>query len=401
MIHPGQPIVKDMSVRRFVHAECARVQQPVVERAARAAAAADPSDDVHQQLPHGLSAASVRDYTAEWERYRQFAQERREQIPGEAVQWDLALLWEFLQHRASTCRPTTIKQILTKLAHFGIRHGFVLASSKFDGLPADHKAIHKMMQQLKLNAREDAAADGIKYAPVDRCTPIGVRGVSMLLSSFQVINRQSFLRLRRADRHNVALSMMQHTGGMRYGQFVSRDYNLSSFLPDPADISQRLITDWSRYSGRRTFAIEFPASPNFASMWYKVLAPNGDLLATYPAATLLQWHFEQLREAGETRVYAPVLGASTTREARQQWLRSAFLDALPIAEVEARELIEGVTPHSFRAGLSGDLYREGVAIQRIAAICRWSSMRVVRIYAERPCMSMSLLTLGFRLINRD
>ena len=393
--------MKDMSVRRFVHADCARVQQPVVERAARAAEAADPADGVHQQLPHGLSAPSVKDYTAEWERYKQFAAERREQIPGEAVQWDLALLWEYMQHRASTCRPTTIKQILTKLAHFGVRHGFILANSKFDGSPADHKAIHKMMQQLKLDARKGATARGTNYAPVERCTPIGVRGVSMLLSGFQVVNRQAFLRLRRVDRHNLALAMMQHTGGMRYGQFVTRDYNLPSFVADPADASLRLVTDWSRYAGRRTFAIEFPGSPNFASMWYKVLAPNGDLLATYPAATLLHWHFEQLREAGETRVYAPVLGESTSREARQQWLRSALLDALPIAEVEARALIDGVSPHSFRAGLSGDLFREGVAIPRIAAICRWSSMQVVRIYAERPCMSMSRLTVNFRLIVRN
>ena len=256
------------------------------------------------------------------------------------------------------------------------------------------------MQQLKLDARAEAAASGVEYAPVDRCTAIGVRGVSMLLSSFQVTNRQQFLRLNRVDRHNLAGAVMQHTGGMRFGQFTTRDYPLRAFLIDPSDTTIRLVTDYSRYAGRRQYSIEFPASPPFASMWYKVWAPNGDLIATYPAATLLHWHFDQLREAGEWRVFAPVLGAAPSREARQQWLRSALLDALPISEVEARALIDDVSPHSFRAGLSGDLYREGVSQQRIMSICRWNSIKVVRIYAERPCMSMSMLTTGFRLIIR-
>ena len=108
-------------------------------------------------------------------------------------------------------------------------------------------------------------------------------------------------------------------------------------------------------------------------MWYKIWAPNGDLITTYPAATLLHWHFDQIQQAGETRIFAPVLGATVSREARQQWLRTALLDALPLAETEARALIDQVTPHSFRSGLSGDLFREGVALQRVGSICRWNS----------------------------
>lgn len=53
----------------------------------------------------------------------------------------------------------------------------VCVISKFDGAPAAHKVIHtncRMLYQLKLNARAEAAASGENYAPVDRCTPIGV-----------------------------------------------------------------------------------------------------------------------------------------------------------------------------------------------------------------------------------
>ena len=399
MIRPGQPIVRDMSLRRFVHAQCAKVQQPVIQRAQRQQQSNAERQDC-TELPHGLSERSLQSYQTEWDRYVSFAGERRAEIPGAVVPWDMQLLWHYLQSRSATCKPTTVKQILTKLSHFGALHGFVLANSKFDGAPAAHKAIHRMMQQLKLNARAEAAAAGADYAPVDRCTPIGVRGVSMLLSAFQVTNRQQFLRLRRADRHHIAGAIMQHTGAMRFGQFGERDYTISSFITD-ATASKRLVTDWSRYAGQRQFSIEFSSSPQFASMWYKVYAPNGDLLESYPAATLLQWHFDELQAAGETRVFAPTPGETVSREARQQWLRAALLDALPIEEREARALVEHVSPHSFRAGLAGDLYREGVALQRIGSICRWNTPRVVRIYAERPCMSMSMLTMGFRLITRE
>ena len=399
LIRPGHPIVRDVSLRCFVHAQCAKVQQSVVQRAARQQQ--EEATQENGDLPHGLSDRSLESYQVEWDRYVSFAGDRRDKVPGAAVPWDMQLLWEYLCFRSSTCKPATIKQILTKLSHFGAINGFILANSKFDGAPAAHKAIHRMMQQLKLNARAEAAASGEGYAPVDRCTPIGVREMSMLLSSFQVTNRQRFLRLRRADRHHLANSVMQHTGGMRYGQFVTRDYTISSFLLDATDASLRLVTDYSRYAGQRQFSVEFSSSPQFASMWYKIYAPNGDLIETYPASTLLQWHFDELRQAGETRVFAPTPGATTSREERQQWLRAALFDALPIEEREARALVEQVTPHSFRSGLSGDLYREGVALIRIGSICRWNSVRVVRIYAERPSLCMSMLTVGFRLILRE
>ena len=77
-----------------------------------------------------------------------------------------------------------------------------------------------------------------------------------------------------------------------------------------------------------------------------------------------------------------------------------LLAALPISEREARAAVEEVTPHSFCAGLAGDLFRAGVSLQRIQSICRWNVPRVVRIYAERPCLSASRLTEGFRLIER-
>ena len=186
---------------------------------------------------------------------------------------------------------------------------------------------------------------------------------------------------------------------MRFGGFAARNYTLESFTID-AEGSIRLITDYARYSGLRQFAIEFAASPRFEDMWYNIYAPSGALIDSYPAATLLHWHFRRLQRDGEQRVFAPVAGEHCSRDDRQAWIRDTLLAALPISEREARAAVEDVTPHSFRAGLAGDLYRAGVSLQRIRSICRWNTPRVVLIYAERPCLSASRLTEGFRLIER-
>ena len=256
-----------------------------------------------------------------------------------------------------------------------------------------------MKKQLAIDAREAARSAGATYEPVDRCTPVGQKGVSMILSAFALTSEEKFNALSRSDRHHVAGLMMQHTGGMRFGGFAKMNYTLDSFAVY-ASGSIRLVTDWSRYSGRRQFAIEFSSSPRFEAMWYHIYAPNGDLIDSYPAATLLLWHFRRLQRDGERHVFAPELGHTCSRDDRQELIRQALLSALPVSEREARVAVEDVSPHSFRAGLAGDLFRAGVSLQRIASICRWHAPRVVRIYAERPCLSAHRLTNGFRLIER-
>lgn len=190
---------------------------------------------------------------------------------------------------------------------------------------------------------------------------------------------------------------MQHTGGMRFGGFKARNWGLNAFVIDAVG-SIRLVTDYSRYPGVRQFAIEFAASPRFEEMWYKIYAPCGDMVDSYPAATVLHWHFRRLQRDGEQLVFAPVRGELCSRDDREAWIRQTLLAALPIEEREARAAVENVSPHSFRARLAGDLFRAGVSLQRIASICRWHVPRVVRMYAERPCLSASRLTEGFRLI---
>ena len=85
---------------------------------------------------------------------------------------------------------------------------------------------------------------------MERCTPIANSGLDTILSAFQVRGENDFAALARGNRHHLFASVLQHTGGMRYGQFGERDYTLDSFICDAKDGSHRLVTDYSRYAGR-------------------------------------------------------------------------------------------------------------------------------------------------------
>ena len=354
--------------------------------------------DLQQHGPHGLSGKTLQDYKVEWSRYERFAGRDGSDVPGRDRDWDYSLVWRYIQHRAQTCKPSTITQILTKLRHFGLRRGYVLANSKSDAMPAQYGKVRSMKKQVTIDARSKSASEGKPYVAVDRCTPVGKRGIDLLLSGFGLTTEARFKRLRRDDQHEIVASVMQHTGGMRFGGLIERDYTLSAFISDATDNSLRLVTDYNRYSGMRQFCIEFAMFPRFACMWYEVRDEDGKVLRTLTAATIMQWHIDILRERGETHFYRPVKGARPTRARRQTWLRRMLWMALPIRERKARTLVADVTPHSFRAGLAGDLLREGASFEVIGSVCRWRSMYDIRLYAERPSMSMSRTTERCRYI---
>lgn len=352
-----------------------------------------------QHLPHGLQERTLADYQLEWCRYLDFANANgKKQVPGRDVSWDMQFLWEYMQFRARTCKPTTVTQIVTKLRHFGLMHNFPLATSRFDANPGQHGVIRNMRRQLAIDARLQMGNQGKNLAEVDRCTPVGKRSVDMLLSAFKVVDERSFRLLRREHRHHLFATVLQHTGGMRFGQFTERDYSVDAFVQD-SRASFRLVTDYSRYSGARQYCVEFAAFPRYESMWYHVSNTDGVRLSVFSAATLIRWHFDMLREHGQRQVFRPVVGQLCSREQRKAWLRAVLLQALPPQEHAARALVEDVTPHSFRAGLAGDLFREGITLQTIGSVCRWNSAIAIRLYAERPCLSMSRSSDKFRFIH--
>ena len=141
--------------------------------------------------------------------------------------------------------------------------------------------------------------------------------------------------------------------------------------------------------------------PDGKAMWYAVCGGDGNVLVHLSAATVLGWHFAQLRGAGEHTVFEPAAGQDISREGRQEWLRGALLAALPRSEQRAREMVSGVTPHSFRPGLAGDLLRDGWQLDAIAVKCRWQGTRNARMYAERMALGDARRKSAFRRLRAD
>ena len=390
MISPGHSILWDASLRIFVHTDCAKVCSLVTT-----ADFPEPRRAAINGLPHGLKPRSLHSYKVEWGRYTRFMQRRGfDKIPGRDVPWSLALLAEYMQWRARTCKPSTLKGIFSVLSHFGTMFGFLLPTSRDDDDSLSFRRIRNIKKQLAIDYVERT---GEPDEP-SRCTPLGKYSVSLLLSAYRVVSRERFEALPRQHRHHLFASVVQHAKAMRYGHFIYRQYKLQQFLRDETDSSFTLFTDWHRYSGRERYCLKFSAFPKEDFLWYELRDPDGTIRDTIAAATLMAWHFDELQQAGETIVFAPVKGEITSREDRQKWLRESLLLALPHSELQARQLVADVTPHSFRPGLAGDARRAGKRLDEIAIECRWHGIRNARMYSTRTPLSAARLSAHFEVI---
>ena len=376
---------------RFVHKSCVRVHERLIKAAARVSA------QHADELPRGLKPTTLSTYSREWERYLAFVNRHgRDDMPGKEGPWDALLLWHYLQFRALTCKPSSLRGVLSALAHYGAHRGHLLATSRFDDDSVMYRRIRDMKNQLFIEYRARAGTEETELGP-NRCTPLGCRAVSFLFNSFAVVDRTSFGRLARADRHHLAACAMQHTCAMRFGHFPARAYVRDMFARDPDNGSLRLVTDWHRYSGRRKYCLTFAAAPQYRARMYTLRDAHGDEVDFVSAATILTWHFHFLQRDHEQTVFAPRSGVQPSRHSRQEWLRAALLAALPVGDARARAMVEDVTPHSFRPGLAGDLLREGMLPQAIAVECRWADIRNVRLYGERLPLSAARRSSAFRL----
>ena len=382
----------DAARNRFVHESCVQVHARLVQAAARARAVEDADT-----LPHGLKPSTLRTYSREWERYLAFVHRHgRDDEPGNEGPWDVLLLWHYLQYRATTCKPTSLRGVLSALGHFGGHRGQLLATSRFDSDSVMYRRICDMKNQLFIAYRARTGGDATALGP-NRCTPLGCRAVSLLFNSFAVVDKASFGALSRSDRHHLVGCVMQHSCAMRFGHFPARAYVRDMFASDPDDGSFRLVTDWHRYSGRRKYCLSFQTAPRYRSRMYTLRDARGNDVDSVSAATVLAWHFYFLERDDEQTVFAPEVDALPSRANRQAWLRAALLAALPTRDARARAMVADVTPHSFRPGLAGDLLREGMLPQAIAVECRWSDIRNVRLYGERLPLCAARRSLAFRL----
>ena len=392
MIWPRDSIVFDKRLRVCVHASCAITQRrAILSAAGHARIPQRPPED----LPEGLRQSTMATYTSEWRRYISFATSVATKVPGRDVQWDPFLLWSYMRFRSRTCKPSTVISSLSALSHFGTTFGWVLPTTKYDGDALLHRQISRMKKQLSLNA---PVGGHCSFAP-ERSTPLGNGAVSLMLSAFAVKDERSFRALPREHRHHLFASVVQCNSGMRFGHFIHRRYTIDSFTRDVRDGSWRLVTDWHRYSGLHRYCLEFAAFPRWRAQRFDLYDGAGQVTDTISAATLMHWHFRQLRDEKEEIVFSPQGVWPPSRSQRQTWIREVLRHALPPTDHVARDAIDDATPHSFRPGVAGDLYREGATLTQIAVMCRWHSMQAVRLYVSRMSLTMLRTTKAFRRID--
>ena len=157
------------------------------------------------------------------------------------MDWVPYLLWCFMLFRAERCKPSTIFSHLSALAHFGHRHRFLLPTQKHDGRPLLHRDIACMKNEIAIFYCRRKGIKGLTY-DVAHSTPLGHDDVELILSAFQLVDKQAFTKLTRVDAHNVVASVLQHGAAMRFGHFLFHNYSTLSFTRG-ADGVFRLPTD--------------------------------------------------------------------------------------------------------------------------------------------------------------
>ena len=132
-----------------------------------------------------------------------------------------------------------------------------------------------------------------------------------------------------------------------------------------------------------------------ASKSYEIYAGDGSVRRTFTAAQVLQWHMQGERSRKATDLFAPDDESSSEF---QKWLRASFKALLAEDTKEVLALVNAITPHSFRAGMAGDLDRENVSRARIKRIGRWESDRAMEQYI-RGGLAQRLQRIAFHRIN--
>ena len=337
------------------------------------------------ELPPGLTEDSRATYSAEWRKYYDFAYQRLGYVPGEHEPWEVGILWQYMQWRATTCKPTTLASHLSKLAHAGVSHGHLLPLQKAEQPTLLYKQVKRMIRQLQLeySAKEASGSTGGSM-------PVGNAVITAMLRTFQAYFRGNFLALSRANRHHLVMCAMQHTAALRFGHFVHKRFRVKD-ITWLADGSAQLVTDWQRYPGKPPSTLRFPSRPHWRCQMYR---PKDRVnVWDITASTLLQWHVAGMH--GDDYIFEPVPSVIPSRESRQRWMRKALLlvygshytAAASMADQDTIErVVARVTPHSFRGGLAVDLRNEKASWEQISVEGRWKSKRAVKIYASRSTL---------------
>ena len=346
-------------------------------------------------IGYGLEKKTGIKYRKEWNMYINFVSRAGvKSIPGRDVPWRIKEAKAYLEWRAKSNNVRSLAQIKSILKHCGLCYNHLLPTAKGEGPSRLKLQLAMVSKEVGRKMKKRLAAQGKSAAP-KRSLALGRVAISLLFSAYNAGTQSSFKRLSKDVRHHLVTCACMHTGCMRY-ELIRQMRKKGEFRWSGPDKCWRLVADWHKMRRRvDTYAIDFPAYPRFEAMKYAIYASDGSVEHTFTAAQVLRWHMHEERSVKARDVFAP---ENTTAGCFQKWLRSSFRALLAEDEGEVAALVEAMTPHSFRAGMAGDLERENVSRSRIKKVGRWMSDRAMEQYI-RGGLAQRLQRIAFHRIN--
>ena len=331
-------------------------------------------------LGTGLEAKTVLKYKQEWDEYIDFCVKRGwKKVPGRDVRWSIKTIGPYLRWRAKRNGTASIAQIKSKLKHCAICYDYLLPTAKGEGPAKLRLQLAMVSRELAKQERKRKLKAGMPTGP-KRSLALGHVAVGMLFSAYGAISEVAFKALPEVVRRNLVKSVCMHTGGMRF-QLVRELYAKGKARWSQPSSAYMMAADWDKMK-RRTgmYSIKFPKYPKYNAMVYQVYDRNGKVMQTFTAATVLRWHIEHEGSRRCKDLFASAHGGAPSANRFKQWLRASFRMLLKGNKTEVEAMVRAITPHSFRAGMAGDLEREDVSRQTIKKMGRWHSDRAMELY---------------------
>ena len=328
----------------------------------------------------GIEEKTAAKYRQEWELYIRFCKRRGwKQVPGRDCKWSIKTLKPYLTWRASNNNVGSIRQIKSKLKHCGLCYNHLLPSAKGEAPARLRLQIAMLTKEISKKERKRKKKAGIPPGP-KRSLALGRVAVSLLFSAYNATTRASFNKLPEDVRHKLVMSVCMHTACMRF-QLVRELHKEGELRWSQPNNMYIMTSDWNKM--RREvgkYSVKFPMEPKFKAMEYEAYGKKGETLHTFTAAKVLKWHMTKVGSRRGKELFAPVFGEMPSSEDFKAWLRDSFRTLLVGNKQEIEALVKSITPHSFRAGMAGDLEREDVPRETIKKIGRWSSKDAMEQY---------------------
>ena len=320
-------------------------------------------------------------YVDEWNLYVSFARKKfGRRVPGRDRAWRMDAVAQYLQWRSRRCNARTLEQVKSKIKHCGICYGYLLPTAKTEGPALQRLQLAMISKAIRKRLARALRAAGKPTGP-KRSLALGRVAMGLLFSAYGATTFRGFAALPDAVAGWLTVCAAMGTGCMRFF-LVKELWQLGCLRWSGVDSTFRFAADWRKMKEGGPYTVPFPASPQYAAMYYPAYSAGGAVVGSFTAADVLGWRVKQVGSARASRLFSPPGADAPRRSDLQCFMRWSFRSLLTMDRGELEALVEAMTPHGWRAGVAGDMHREGVRPKLIMRTGRWRSKRAMEQYVR-------------------